>query len=99
MQSVTNLCLSFPALGTPSRAAIEYSLFHTDFVRTVLTPNNRFLLDIGCLSEHNIREKARREEEEKEREQRKKMPGVTRMVSASERSVQLKRMKEERKED
>jgi hypothetical protein len=60
---------------------------------------HRKLLDIGCLSEHNIREKARREEEEKEREQQRKMPSVKRMVRAKERSAQLKAMMAAEKRD
>ena len=59
----------------------------------MLTPPNRFRLDIGCLSEHNRRENERMEEERKNRDLQKRMPGVTRMVSTSERSEQLKRMR------
>jgi len=75
---VTNLCLSFPALGTPSQAAIEYELFHPNFVRTVLTQNNRFLLDIQCLSENNLRLKESREKDEKKRKDEREHPGMER---------------------
>lgn len=75
---------------------IEYDLFHPLFVKNKLTNKNRFVLDIGCLSEHNRRENERIEKEEKERKQKENMPGVTRMVSAEERSAQLKAMRKEK---
>jgi len=87
------MCKAFPALGTPSQAIIEYNIFYLDFVRDALAPQNRFLLDLACLSEHNSRENERIKEAEKEREMQKKMPGVTRMVSTSERSAQIRAMR------
>jgi hypothetical protein len=57
---------------------IEYSLFHPNFIRTVLTPNNRFLLDIQCLSESNRRQKEQQEKDEKKRKDDRDHPGMER---------------------
>ncbi|HNW37110.1 MAG TPA: hypothetical protein PKM25_19370, partial [Candidatus Ozemobacteraceae bacterium] len=72
--------------------AQEYNLFSKSFFES-LSPQDRFLLDIYCLNEHNSREIERTKEAEKEREMQKQMPGVTRMVGTKERSAQLRAMR------
>ena len=96
---MTNLCLSFPALGTPSRAAIEYQLFHPEFCENVLTPQNRFLLDFGCLAEHNRRENERMEKERKKREDGREHPGMERYDDPDDFWAEAERANRELSED
>jgi hypothetical protein len=76
MQSVTNLALKFPKLGTPTQAAIShYNLFDPDFVKS-LTGEDLLKLDLECLYEHNQREIDQLEKSQKDSEFKSKHPGA-----------------------
>ena len=75
MQQITNLCKTFPGLGSPSKAAKEYGFFHPDFWDS-LEGEDLFQFDLDCLSEHNRIEIEQMEMSQKDNEFKSKHPGA-----------------------
>jgi hypothetical protein len=76
--------------GSPMHLARQYGLLRPDFC---LSAEETILADNHLLNRLIEAENKARAEAIEKRDLQKRMPGVTRMVSAPERSEQLKRMR------
>jgi hypothetical protein len=91
MYLVARVAKGFGA-GSPLLLANKYGIIVQSFLDS-LTPEEKLLIDHHLLNRTIEAENEAIERQKEEGERNRKMPGVTRMVSASERSEQLKEMR------
>ena len=81
--------------GSPLLLASEYGLIDKTFFES-LTPTDKIFIDHALLNRIIEAENEAQRAAHEEASQKSKMPGLKRIVSAKERSEQLREMKNER---